>query len=432
MPLFLFAFFFWQAGDPGALSQQAKTALAAGRYEEAARLYARVLQQMPAHPGILLNLCIATHQAGRHAEAVKHCGQSALVPAKLFLGVSQLKLGKPELAVQPLETFAAANPAQPVAQLELATAYALLGRYAEAIPLYDALAINTPNDPRVFHGMGRVHSGISQQLFGQMKPGDAVWIALRARSKLAGLQYRTAYQLFRSALKAQPDFPGAHAAIAEIYRATGQPEWAGIEAKLEKNLPSPPAYSRVLEHEAKALAAFQRLEQLPPSPELHEIRAETATVNGDHAGAASNYDAALRMKPGDSRLERALALSLSANREFERSIPLLKKHNLPYELGAALLDSGDAYAALPPLQAAYKLDPARRALLGRALLAADQPAAALPHLIAAKLDDPDGSLHLQLSRAYQRLGRQAEAAAAVKVYLERQLKTVEPEITAPN
>lgn len=435
----LLVLLFFQAADPGVLSQQAKTAMAAGRFDDAIGLYSQILKSLPGHPGILLNLCLANHSAGHYAEATKQCALTLqkdpkMIPANLFLGASELKLDHPERAVVPLERYHAAQPNQPIGQLELATAYMMLARYADAIKLYDALAINTPNDPRVFHGLGRAHVDLSRHIYARLTPGSAPWAALLARTKFEDQQYKAAYQLYRQALKAQPDFPGAHAAIAEIYRRTNQPEWAEAEAQLEKNLPPQGPFAEAIEHSAKALEAFQKLEALPPSPELFDVKAEAASMKGQHADAAANYKQAFEMKPAESRYERQYALSLSANRDFELALPLLKKHNMQFELGAALLESGDAPGALAPLQAEFKKNPVKpglRAILGRALLAAEQPAAALPHLLAAKVNDPDGAIHFQLSRAYQRLGRNADAAEAIKVYQQRQQKPEEPAITSP-
>jgi len=69
--------------------------------------------------------------------------------------------------------------------------------------------------------------------------------------------------------------------------------------------------------------------------------------------------------------------------------------------------------AIAPLDKAAKLAPgllAARASLGRALLAADRAADAVPHLRAALPADRDGSLHFQLSRALAAQGKAADAA----------------------
>jgi predicted Zn-dependent protease len=63
--------------------------------------------------------------------------------------------------------------------------------------------------------------------------------------------------------------------------------------------------------------------------------------------------------------------------------------------------------AIPYLEAAVransKLLPAR-ASLGLSLIRLGRDSEAIPHLIAAREVDEDGSIHFQLARAYQRAG----------------------------
>ena len=82
-------------------------------------------------------------------------------------------------------------------------------------------------------------------------------------------------------------------------------------------------------------------------------------------------------------------------------------------LGEALMGQQKLEEAIAPLDKAAKLAPtllAARASLGRALLAANRAADAVPQLRAALPTDRDGSLHFQLSRALAAQGKTAEAA----------------------
>jgi len=86
---------------------------------------------------------------------------------------------------------------------------------------------------------------------------------------------------------------------------------------------------------------------------------------------------------------------------------------LLWMLGEALMAQQKLEDAIAPLDKAAKLAPtlhAARASLGRALLAANRAADAVPHLRAALPTDRDGSLHFQLSRALAAQGKTAEAA----------------------
>jgi tetratricopeptide (TPR) repeat protein len=82
--------------------------------------------------------------------------------------------------------------------------------------------------------------------------------------------------------------------------------------------------------------------------------------------------------------------------------------------------------------------PAHHAL-GRAYMLAGKPAAAIPHLQSALPIDQDGSLHYQLSRAYQATGKIDLAKKTLEEYQamqktdrdEKQKMEEELQITAP-
>ncbi|HSD27311.1 MAG TPA: tetratricopeptide repeat protein, partial [Vicinamibacteria bacterium] len=81
-------------------------------------------------------------------------------------------------------------------------------------------------------------------------------------------------------------------------------------------------------------------------------------------------------------------------------------------LGESWLESKEVAKAIPPLEKAVAADPKllrARAVLGRAYVEDGQAARAVPHLEAALPTDDDGSLHLQLARAYRETGRPDEA-----------------------
>ena len=94
--------------------------------------------------------------------------------------------------------------------------------------------------------------------------------------------------------------------------------------------------------------------------------------------------------------------------------------------------------AEPFLAKASKLAPnvlAARASYARCLLALGKPKEALPHVTAALPLDTDGSLQIQLARAYQASGQTEAAKLAMAKYQEIQARARKqdevPEITPP-
>jgi tetratricopeptide (TPR) repeat protein len=115
---------------------------------------------------------------------------------------------------------------------------------------------------------------------------------------------------------------------------------------------------------------------------------------GDPAAAESEFRAELTLNPQDVVAKFHVAYVLMQQQHRDDAIKLLteviqQKPDYPdaqYQLGKALLETGDARGAVGPLETAVHLDAAQ-----------------------------DNALY-QLSLAYRRLGRTAEAEAALKKY----------------
>ena len=150
---------------------------------------------------------------------------------------------------------------------------------------------------------------------------------------------------------------------------------------------------------------------------------------GDSAGASRAFRAAVALKPVDARahfflattLERAGAdaEALDAYRELARLRPDEAEGHLG--LGVLLVKRGGAGVeeGLGELARAIEIKPdlyEARVTLGRALVARGRAAEAVEHLKRAAALAPDNpEPHYQLSLAYKRLGRKAEAAAESEI-----------------
>jgi tetratricopeptide (TPR) repeat protein len=186
-----------------------------------------------------------------------------------------------------------------------------------------------------------------------------------------------------------------------------------------------------------ALQAFTRLGELPPSPELHELKAHIYFGQKKYSEAASEWKAALELSPGDAQIQQQLGLSLKFAQDYSQALPLFQKllqeqprsAELNYLTGDTLLDLQRADEAIPLLRRALALDPKlapAHKSLARADLAAGKAAEAIPHLKAALATDTDGSLHYQLARAYQTTG-QAELAQRMLTQYQRMQKAAAAE-----
>ncbi|HTV54620.1 MAG TPA: tetratricopeptide repeat protein, partial [Terriglobia bacterium] len=306
-----------------------------------------------------------------------------------------------------------------------------------------------------WYGLGRCYQSLSQAAFenlAKIAPGSAYWLALVAESNAKADKYSSAFYLYRQALDKMPGLYGVHQAVAQIYRATGHPQWAAIEAGQERQPDcnrqalecdflsgrfeqvayapgdSPEAYywkSRA--YDRLALQAFLRLTRLPPSPQLHELMAELHEASHDYPVAAQEWRIAYQLSGHNPEIGTHLAAALLHDSDNAGAQQLLeailrkepRSAHVNYLLGFALLNLQEARQAIPYLRMALDVDPnlltARREL-GRAYLQTGQNTRAISELMAALALDSDGSLHYQLARAYLATGQRQLAARMLQVY----------------
>lgn len=454
-----------QAPTPemAARAEQGKQAMAAGHFDEAAAIYAEIVKVLPNEPGMRLNLGVAHAMAGRPAEATAHLEAALkvhpnLVPAALFLGAAHMQLGRPARAVAPLEKVVAAEPANVQARQMLADALLALGRWEAASRQFRKLTEVAPDRAAHWFGLGRSYEAIAGEAFARLErtAPESEWIMLLTAQGLASEgRYANAYRLYREALARRPSVREAHEALADIYEKTGHADWAAAERARATASPPPDCRPQPLECDYRAnrhlavlatarrtkgaeadywaarsagelaRAAFVRLEQLPPSAETALVRGEVLGRQQRHVEAVAELRRATQAFPQDARLRRELARALYRARDLAAARPLLEElrrgdpesAELAFLLGDVLLKQQQPETAVPHLEQAVAREPkmlVARAALGGAHLQARRPADAIPHLAVAAEIDEDGSLHYQLSRAYQAAGQSEPAAQALR------------------
>jgi tetratricopeptide (TPR) repeat protein len=307
------------------------------------------------------------------------------------------------------------------------------------------------------------YQAVAASAFEQLQKADATSpyvSALVAETRVQRRQFRSGFFFFNEAAKKLPNLHGIHAALADVYRKTGHADWAAAEDAKERALPpadckahqaecqfagghdlqiltqprqgplSPEGlYWRAKAANELAMQALFRLGQLPPSPELHQLRAEIARGQGQHMESAREWREALVLMPGNPRLRRELAESLFMAQDYKAALAETesmlkadaKSPELNFIAGDSLLRLEEPEKAVPYLKTALASDPrllAADASLGLALSRLGEHAAAVPHLEKAIELDEDGSLYYQLGRAYQALGQREKAASAMAKYQE--------------
>ncbi len=468
--LFLFAaqFLQGQSEDLSAKSAQARQLMASGRFEQAIPIYRQMVKAEPGNPGLLLNLGLAQHMAGHDREAIPTLesvlkAQPDSRPALISLGSARLALNQPNEAIAPLRKAVNAQPADHETRGLLASALLDAKRLDEAGVEYRELTDAVSEDPRSWYGLGMTYQATAASAFEQLQKAGATSpyvAALVADTRVQRRQFRSGFFFYNEAAKQLPNLHGIHAALADVYRKTGHSDWAAEEDAKERALPpadckthpaecqfagghdlqiltqprrgawSPEAlYWRAKAANELAMQALFRLGQMPPSAELHQLRAEIARGQGQHLESAREWREALVLMPGDRRLRRELAASLFMAQDYRAALAeaesMLKGDSKSSEMnfiaGDSLLRLEEPERAVAYLKGALSSDPgllAADASLGLALSRLGNHAEAVAHLEKALELDDDGSLYYQLGRAYQAMGQREKATGAMAKYQE--------------
>ena len=443
----------------------AKQALLAGDYAKAVGLYRQLTEALPDNPGLRLNLGLALEKAGQASSAVPELQRASRglpdsAAAWFLLGLAYQQIHQPTLAIAPLRKAVQLDAGNEQGRFELADAELAAGQPRDAMKDFEFLTRKDPSLPKVWQGLGMSYVALGESFFAQLDRSDresVYWYALLARSRAAEQHYNEALDLYQKALQKAPAINGLHAARAEIYQETGHADWAAVEGAREAQVPKPDCalhqlacafeaqdWTRTMAGVAQATTAenlywatlgagklaegsFQRLTELPSSPETHEILAEAYGRVGHRMDAIEQWRESLSLQPTDQRLPGRLAESLVRARLYDEAGKLLAplvaaqpgNAEWQYFFGKVLFEQGRLNDAMPHLVLSVKSLPAylpAQEVLGRVYLALEQPADAVPCLQRALPLDDDGSISFALSVAYRRLNRTVESQTALLRY----------------
>ena len=379
-----------------------------------------------------------------------------------------------------LEKAVAANPADVRARELLADAYLASGRPMDALAQLGAASVTAPKNPGVWYALGQAYNGITQASLATFtNVSDAPWRTLLSADALLENNHLTdAFALYRAALDALPAMVTIHDSIARIYERSGHATWATIErakthvaadgcsarqamcefragryrTSLEAALKGSDAESRYWQARAAnelALGAFKQLETLPDSPERRTVRAAVAQAAEHYNDAVTELKAAVRLSPRQPELQYQLATACYSARDYDAVLttlaPLLEAYpndsrllNLKARTLLELQRPEEAIPILKQLVDRNASDPRARLALGRAYAQSGNYKDAIPLLEEQLEGDTDGSLHMQLARAYVATGQRDKAAPLTtrseelrKADDERRVAQLRRVITAP-
>ncbi len=341
-------------------------------------------------------------------------------------------------------------------------------------------AMAAPRNPDVWYALGQAYNAIKQDALASLtNASDAPWRALISADAFEENGHLTdAFVLYRAAQESLPTMITIRDSIARIYERTGHPEWAAVErgkihvradacatrpamcefragryrTALDAAVKGSDAESRYWTARAAnelALAAFKHLDTLPDSAERRSVRAAMAQAQERYTDAVTELKAALRLAPQQPELEYQLAAAYYAARDYDATVatlsPLLQAYpderrllSLKAQALSQLQRADEALPILKQLVERAPNDPRMKLALGRAYIQTANFSAAIPLIEEQLHTDSDGSLHMQLARAYSAAGQRDKAAPLLarsedlrKLDEQRRAATAKNVITAP-
>jgi tetratricopeptide (TPR) repeat protein len=213
-----------QTTDPGLLerySNEGEQALAANRYDEAAKAYEKLRQLSPGNAEVHAKLGLIYFQQGNFSTAVTVLRQALKLKPNLpnagtLLAMSLSEVGRYKEALPELEK-AFVRSTDPVlkrmAGLQLQRAYTGLQRDSDAVRVALELTRAFPDDPEILYHSGRLfgnYAYLTTMRLSRVAP-DSVWTLLAvAEAQESQGAYDLAIAHYRKVLSLDPGRPGVH------------------------------------------------------------------------------------------------------------------------------------------------------------------------------------------------------------------------------
>ena len=436
--------------DVAVQERQAKQAMLAGHYGEAAAIYRQMLAALPGEPSIRFNLGLALYSSGQYREALQQFESIRQAAARnpkfwFLLGMAYLNIHQPGKAIEPLEHAVALEPKNFDSRLELADALLESDRLIPAETAFLKLSDEYPNVPKIWEGLCLAELALSRKAFEELArsaPESSFRYGLAALAAAEGGNEKQAFELYNQALAAKPNALWMRRERSQLdASASGNPvadnceygtlaceffrsEYRRVTAESEREATPEALYWRSRAYAELARERMQKLSALPPSAEQHQLLGHLYAQSGRKAEAIVELREAAKLDPGSILVQGQLAKALWTDRQYDQAIPMLERliasspenPDWQFELGDALFQTGKPEEAIPHLKAAVALSPqllAAEARLGEVMLQTGRPADAIPHLERAQAIDTDGSIHFQLATAYRQVGKTDLAARAI-------------------
>jgi len=242
-------------------------------YDGAIKVYLQASSAYPDQPEILNRLGIMYQTELKFAESIQAFQKVLKIDqqypeANFYVGVSYLGSNDYNKALEYFDLELKFHPDNRRAHLYAAKALLAMGREGEAIQHYQILTRQNPKDTRVWFELASLYRSLAVHAYEQVDtidPDSVLLVVLRAEADADDLRYDDAIKRYQQVLKKQPDFPGIHFAIGQIYFKMDRPTQAEPELRLslKEDPDNPPAnymLGQLLLRNAKAEEALPFLQ----------------------------------------------------------------------------------------------------------------------------------------------------------------------------
>jgi tetratricopeptide (TPR) repeat protein len=359
----------------------------AGRLQEAAELYRRVLAGEQEHVVALHHLGLIAQHTGRPDVALQLIGRSIAIKndyadAHISLGNILQSQGRSDEAIAAYRQAVAARPAMAGAHLNLGIALREKGRLEEAIAAFRGAIAVSPNFAEAHNSLGNALRDAGQlddaiaayRRAVALRPGYAdalnhLGIALKDKG-----QFDEAIAAWRQVIVLKSKVPEVHLQLANALKDNGQTDesiaayrqaialWPDyVEA--QSNLGHALKDKRQLE---QAIAAYRQAIALRPDvPGAHVDLGNALKESGQLDAAIAAYRRAIDIKPDYSEAYNNLGNALKAKGDFDEAIHSYRQAivmgatnaEAHSNLGVALNDMGLADEAVAAWRRAIEIKP---------------------------------------------------------------------------
>ena len=195
------------------------------------------------HPDLLKVLGTVYQRQQRFQESIdvfrKVLKRAPVYPeVNLFVGISYYALNQFSDAITALNAELATNPKDRESRYYLALALDASDRKFDAIQQLEKLLVENPQDAQALYQLVRCYKLATHGAFSRLSkvaPESEFLLALRAETNAENDKSKEAIEQYKQVLVKNPEFPGVHFALGEIYWKLAQYEQAMKELQLSLN-----------------------------------------------------------------------------------------------------------------------------------------------------------------------------------------------------